>query len=199
MTKKIKTICNGLVFLLRNLLYFSRLTKIDTVKVTDEIVVKGASAKELKEMYSVHSEAFGCQTSLLHRALYRFLSKKCVFIAKDISSNRVIGFMLYYANKRDCIEKTVHATSLGVSSASRGKKIGTILGIQAKNHFKNNNLNGISAWVSLSNQAALKVDMKAGFKPIEKSFCKNENEERYYMILPTNDNKKWDFIDIEIL
>jgi RimJ/RimL family protein N-acetyltransferase len=127
--------------------------------------------------------------------VYLLISEKTVFIVKDIVINKIIGMELYYFNQQDIKEKTIHQGFRGILPEWQGKGIGTLLTNYAINHFKNSKLDGISSRVSLNNLASLRSNMKLGFRPIEKYFDKNMNEERYYLICPFGKDDHWKYLN----
>ena len=87
-------------------------------------------------------------------------------------------------NKRDVVEKTIHLGFVGVLSEWQGKRVATTIMTIATDHFNNSRLDGISSRVSLNNLPSLKLHANHGFKPVEKYFDNEMNEERYYLIRP---------------
>jgi len=95
---------------------------------------------------------------------------------------RVVGIDMFYANKRDVIERTIHEGYVCVSEDMAGKGIGTHMRELAIEHFRRNGLSGISSRISLNNLASLRVAEKSGFAPVEKYYDDEMREERYYLI-----------------
>ncbi|GBU28555.1 hypothetical protein R84B8_02115 [Treponema sp. R8-4-B8] len=185
------------IFIIRNIFYLLYLKNI-TEAIDDNFFICGArSIKDLKDVLNIYSLFHNNKKiDISKRITYHFLYKKCVFTVRDINTSMIIGIGLYYKNKRDIIENTIHEGFTGILPEWQGKKIGTILRLHAINHFKRNGMNGISSRVSLNNYPSLKSNINLGFRPVDKYFDKDLNEERYYLICPLSNNYSWDFIEI---
>jgi RimJ/RimL family protein N-acetyltransferase len=172
------------------------LKNIAHIDIDDEIVIYGASIKELKEalcIYSFYNNKN--KIGISYYILYFFVSKKLVFIAKDIFINKIIGVELYYFNRSDIKENTIHQGFRGILPAWQGKGIGTLLTNYAVNHFKNSRLDGISSRVSLNNLASLRSNLKLGFRPVEEYFDKNTHENRYYLVCSFCRHDHWQYLN----
>ena len=178
----------SVLHVVRNLFYITQLNNIDKINY-DNIVISGVSRKELKDIYAVYARIYNNKyPKIQSRIVYFFLSQKCVFSAKEKTTGKIIGIMLFYKTKRDVIENTIHIGFTGILPEFQGQKIGTKITVHSVNHFKKSNLNGISTRISLNNLPSLKTYMGLGFKPVDKYFDKKINEERYYLICPFNSN-----------
>jgi hypothetical protein len=192
----LKRNCSDVLFMMRNIYESFFLKRIQETGIDKEIVIRGASIKELKEalcIYSVYNN--NDKIGISRYMVYLFVSRKMVFIARDISVNRIIGTELYYFNQRDLREKTVHQGFRGILPAWQGRGMGTSLTACAVNHFKNSKIDGISSRVSLNNLASLRSNMKLGFRPVEAYFDENMHENRYYLICPFGKNDHWNYLD----
>jgi RimJ/RimL family protein N-acetyltransferase len=187
---------NDVLFIARNMIASFSLENIPKLIIDGQIIVCGASRKELKEALCIYSFYNNQNKIGISRYIvYLFISRKMVFIARDISVNRIIGTELYYFNQRDLREKTVHQGFRRILPAWQGRGIGTSLTGYAVNHFKNSKINGISSRVSLNNMASLRSNMKLGFRPVEEYFDENMHENRYYLICPFGKNDHWKYLD----
>jgi RimJ/RimL family protein N-acetyltransferase len=192
----IKKVCSICLFLLQNIYGSICLRNIAHIGIDGETVVYGASIKDLKEalyIYSFYNNKNKIDIS--YYILYFFFSKRLVFIAKDIFMNKIIGVELYYFNRSDIEENTIHQGFRGILPVWQGKGMGTSLTNHAINHFKSSRLDGISSRVSLNNLASLRSNMKLGFRPIEEYFDKNMNENRYYLICPFGRHDHWQYLN----
>jgi GNAT superfamily N-acetyltransferase len=109
--------------------------------------------------------------------------------------NKIIGMELYYFNRRDIKENTIHQGFRGILPMWQGKGIGTLLTGHAVNYFKNNRLDGILSRVSLSNLASLQSNMKFCFRPIGDYFDKEMRESRYYLIYSFCKHDHWQYLN----
>jgi len=99
------------------------------------------------------------------------------------SDGRIIGMGLYYFNKRDIIERTIHEGYTGLKTDYRGLGIGTQARRCALEHFaKFRFLNGVSSKVSLDNLPSLKSNIKLGFEVKEQYWDDNMKKERVYLV-----------------
>jgi GNAT superfamily N-acetyltransferase len=187
---------SDVLFIARNVYSSFFLKRIPETYIDKQIIVCGASIKELKEslyIYSFYNNKN--KISVLYYILYLFVSKKLVFIVKDVFMKKIIGVELYYFNRRDLREKTIHQGFRGILPAWQGRGIGTLLTSYAVNHFKNSRrVDGISSRVSLDNLASLRSNMKLGFRPIEEYFDKNTNKNRYYLVCPFGRHDHWQYL-----
>jgi ribosomal protein S18 acetylase RimI-like enzyme len=185
-------------FINRNILYSRCLGNIPLNAMNDNIDIGGVSHSYLKECFAIYSY-FNNDKRLnaAKRMIYFFISRKTIFYAKNRTTGQIVGIELYYFNRKDILEKTVHQGFSGVLPEWQGQGIGTMLRSHALNHFRANGFDGVSSRVSLNNLPSLKSNMKLGFKPVEKYFDQSMNEERYYLICPFNNDNKWKFIEGE--
>jgi RimJ/RimL family protein N-acetyltransferase len=192
----LKRRCSDALFIVRNIYGSLLLKRIPEKGIDKKIVVCGASIKELKEALCIYS-FYNNQNKIgiSHYIVYFFISRKMVFIVRDISVNHIIGIELYYFNQRDLWEKTIHQGFRGILPLWQGRGIGTSLTGYAVNHFKNNKIDGISSRVSLSNHASLRSNMKLGFRPVEEYFDEDMHENRYYLICPFGKNDHWKYLN----
>lgn len=119
--------------------------------------------------------------SLQNKVVWMLLGSKFCFVAEDIEGN-VIGVALYYVNKRDKKDGTIHACFSGVTENARGKGVATELRSHAILHFEENGFKGISSRISLRNEKSLSVNLKLGFEPMETYFDEGLQEERHYLV-----------------
>jgi GNAT superfamily N-acetyltransferase len=191
---RVKKTYQIICFLFINIIYITRLRNIIETR-TKEISISGTRRSQLSNVYEIYSFFNNHkQLGIEKRILFFFLSKKCIFIAKEIATNQIVGVEIYYKNNRDVIENTMHQGFRGVLPEWQGKKIGTMITNHAINHYKDNGLDGLSSRVSLNNLPSLTSNFNLGFRPIEKYFDRNMQEERYYLICPFN-NKYWNFME----
>jgi RimJ/RimL family protein N-acetyltransferase len=118
------------------------------------------------------------------RWLYRLLGSKLMLVATKHGPQGeiVIGMNMYYINKRDKEEGTVHEGFVGVLPAVQGLGIATALRQVAKHHFSTNGFKGISTRISVDNLPSLKSAHQLAFRPIEEYYDEASNVPRYYMI-----------------
>jgi GNAT superfamily N-acetyltransferase len=185
--------CSDVLFIVRNIYGCFSLSLIPKTSIDEQIIICGASIKELKEALHIYS-FYKNKIGISHYIVYLLISKKIVFIAKNVAHNKIIGTELYYFNSRDIKENTIHQGFRGILPAWQGKGIGTSITNHAVNHFKNSRIDGISSRVSFNNLASLRSNMKLGFRPVEKYFDKNIKENRYYLICPFGKHDHWEYL-----
>lgn len=158
-------------------------------KFDDEIhgdfVLRGFKIKDESEILNIFYQLNGeSNLSWAKRALYRFFGDRMMIVATkaDGAEDLIVGVNMYYFNKRDAIEKTIHEGFIGVLPEFGGKGIAAIMRKKAKKHYLSNGVNGISTRISLVNKYSLNSAVKLGFKPIEKYYDEHTNEERFYMV-----------------
>lgn len=179
--RKSLSLLNGCQFILENLWATRKLPLIKTVKV-GELTIGFPRKNELQEVMNIYQELRSSQSiSLANDVIWRLLRRKLVFVAKDLKNN-ILGIGLTYFNKRDIEERTLHLAFLGVKVSASNRGIGSMIEQTEVNHFKNTNLLGLSARISLSNIGALRISERNGFVPITKYYDTTMGEERYYLI-----------------
>jgi GNAT superfamily N-acetyltransferase len=159
----------------------------------DNIVYQGAGKlKDIRDANNLYfsmngGKSFGWKKNII----YRIAGNKLLFIARNNSNKEVVAIGLYYFNKRDICESSVHEGFTGVKEVFQRQGIGTAMRKHAIDHFFNSGLLAISSRVSLSNTYSLSSNQKLGFKPVEKYFDPIMNEERYYLLYEFVYNKKF--------
>jgi len=195
---RIKSFIKNIIFIIINLINMNKLRNIPETIIDDNLIITGATVRDLKEVYAIYS--FFHNNSILgieKRIIYFFLSQKCVLIVKEISSKKIIGISLYYKNKRDLIDNTIHGGYRCILPEYQHSKVGAIMTQHITKHLKNNNVNGISSRISLNNKPSLMASLSRGSKPIERYFDKDMNEERYYLVRSFNNSHSWNFLKID--
>lgn len=168
-------------FFFRNLFYARKLRRICATEFKGYSVT-ALSKMKFQKMARAYSLINGSEFLGGLVGLSCFInSSKLIFLVLD-NSNEIIGIQLFYFNKRDCIENTVHEAFIGVSEKCRNLGIATFLRENAIGHFKSSHLHGISTRISKYNVASLKSAERMGFKVVEEYFDPSLKEERYYMI-----------------
>jgi GNAT superfamily N-acetyltransferase len=186
---------NDVLFITRNIYASLFSKKISQVIIAEQIIIHGASIKELKEALHIYSFYNKSKIGISHYIVYHLISQKMVFIVKDMSVNKIVGTELYYFNSRDMRENTIHQGFRGILPAWQRRGIGTLLTSHAIKHFKNNKIDGISSRVSLNNLASLRSNIRLGFRPVEEYFDTNMQESRYYLICPFGKHDHWEYVD----
>ena len=161
---KIKGILNLIAFLSRNIFYSFKMPKFEEVEIENYKIgpLKRENLYETLELYKKLHDGKGL--SLEKRLLLRFAgSKFCYILISD--KGEIFGLGLYYFNKKDIIEKSIHEGYIGLKKEFRGRGIGTTSRRNALEHFsKIGFLNGVSSRVSIDNVPSLKGNVKLGFE-----------------------------------
>lgn len=117
------------------------------------------------------------------RVLLTFVGEKLCLVVRDAKTQKIVGYSLYYLNKRDCQEGTVHEGDTEIVLEYRGRGIGTAQRLHALKHFARcSSIKGVSSRVSLNNLASLKSNLNLGFKELERYFDPVMGEERVYLV-----------------
>ena len=183
----LKSIKNILLFVFRNIYKTFRLKTI-SLKIQDALYYRGLDKNNRLAAFNLYCKYSGNhKISLQNKIVWTYLGRKLCFVIEDKNKN-VLGINFYYFNKRDYQERTIHEAFIGISETARGKGLATALRTRTISHFGHSFLKGISSRVSLNNEASLKSALKLGFKPIEKYYDENMNEERYYLVCNFKEN-----------
>jgi len=184
---KILKIFLRIQFLRRNIVKCIFLPSISR-KMINDIELSGSLKKNLKDIKTLYMNVTkGNKISREKLILYFLFGHKLIVVAKNIDKE-IIGLELYYFNKKDLIEGTIHQGFRGVKQEKQGIGIGTVITSHAIGHFKNAGLSGISSRVSLNNISSLRSNQKLGFHPVEEYYDKKMDEQRYYLICDFKDD-----------
>ena len=122
--------------------------------------------------------------SLFRCTLYSLIGERILLLAvkNDQITSQIVAINLFYLNRRDKIENTIHEGFIGVTHEAAGQGIATQMRKLAKAHFTSLGIKGISTRISLNNSASLRSAQEIGFEPVEQYRDPQTLEERYYMI-----------------
>lgn len=168
------------IFVWQNILRAIHLERVRAKEVGD-ITVRGLSVGEvgeLEECYNRLNEGRGL--SRYQKILFHIFGVKLCFVA--LQDEKIIAFDLFYFNKRDIVEGTVHEGFVGVDERKRGRGLSVMLRGMAREHFKRSGLKGISSRISKTNMASLASAWKVGFEVME-DYVDASGLERYYLVL----------------
>lgn len=179
---KIKGVFNLITFLGRNIFYSFKMSKFEKIEL-ENYKIEPLKRKNLKETLELYKKLHnGNGISLEKRLMLKFVGSKFCYILVS-EKGEVFGLGLYYFNKKDIIEKTIHVGYTGLKAGYRGMGIGTKARRYALQHFaKIDVLRGVSSRVSLDNIPSLKGNIKVGFEIKEKYWDENEQKERVYLV-----------------
>lgn len=189
--KLIKSIFENFYFSCDNWL---RLRTLHKVKITSvgEISFRGMLPSDERQVVEIYYQLNGgAKFTWPRRWLYRLVGSKLMLVAvkQEVTGDKVVGINMYYLNKRDIAESTIHEGFIGVLPEITRLGIATNLRLLAKNHFFVNGFSGISTRISSNNSPSMKSALKVGFKPVEKYFDAALNEDRFYMICDLERNQ----------
>lgn len=184
--RKIKTALSILTFVLMNVYKSLGLKKLSPRSCVHKHVggytVCGLDKNNKTAVYDLYCKYNSSQkVSLANKIIWHYLGNKLCFILED-ENKQVIGINLYYFNKRDVKQGTIHEAFIGISAQTRGKGLATMLRKTAIDHLKKSGLKGVSTRISLNNLPSLQSSLKLGFKPVETYFDEKMQEERHYLI-----------------
>lgn len=185
MISRVRSIVGSVAFVVRNLAFVRKIGAIEKQEF-DGLRLRGyvdADFHSVSEIYSNLNR--NSSFSGLYRSLYRRIGKRCLFLVEQENVPGmpiIVGMNMYYLNKRDVLENTMHEGFIGVLPEVGGRGIATKMRQMASQHFKAAGFSGISTRISLSNAASLASAEKIGFQPIEEYFEPSTGEQRYYMV-----------------
>ena len=144
-------------------------------------VAKKNEFKKINEIYKYFHK--GENISILKKFIYKYINSKLILIAvtNENGGENIVGMNMFYFNKRDIADKTIHEGFIGVLPKLNGLGIATNLRLFAIKYFKRNNINGISSRISADNIASLKSAEKINLLPVEKQIDEITNKEIYYL------------------
>ena len=178
-----KSILLILTFLARNLWQARKIPVIE--KGTYDDVEFIPCTKDLvpyvSKLYAQFHE--GIELGLDKKMLYSLAGEKLCLVVKDKKTNQIVGYSLYYFNRRDIKEATIHGGDISLHLDYRGKGIGTALRLHVLRHFARcPSIKGLSSRIDLDNQASLKSGEKVGYRVKECYFDQSRGKKRAYLI-----------------
>lgn len=175
-----------------NILFFARNTnaarRVFEIKreTVGEFVFRGYSSSDAGPIAAIYQELnSGAVFSRLQRKLYMRIGRRCLFVVECIDVfgvSRIVAMNMYYFNRRDIRDDTVHEGFIGVLPEYSGRGIATEMRKMAVEHFRASGFSGISTRITLDNTASLVSARKIGFQPVERYEEPSTGEQRYYMI-----------------
>ena len=185
MLAQVKLKLGGLLFAARNLGAACKFVDFKSEEV-DGLRFRGYSAADAKVISEIYRDLNdGAVFSRIQRGLYSHIGRRCLLVAerKDaVGASKIVGMNMYYLNKRDFQENTIHEGFIGVVPEAGGQGIATKMRQIAIRHFKAAGFSGISTRISLNNTASLVSAKKIGFQPVEEYQEPSTGEQRYYMV-----------------
>lgn len=185
MIAKTKSVISGLTFIARNIRAARKVPEIKSEKV-EELLFRGYIPSDASAISAIYKKLnnetiFSC----VQQELYSWVGRRYMIVVEhgDISgATKIVGMNMYYLNKRDIQENTVHEGFIGVDPMMGGRGIATKMRQIAFQHFKSSNFSGISTRISLNNAASLNSAIKIGFQAVEEYRESSTGEQRYYMV-----------------
>lgn len=149
-------------------------------------VIRGYRVSDMESVYALYNQLNdGAVFSFAQRALYRYIGSRCLFVVEQTDSvgiGSIVGMNMYYVNKQDVLENTIHEGFIGVVPELNGRGIATAMRQAAALHFESAGFYGITTRISLNNKASLVSAKKIGFEPHEEYTDMVTGDRRYYMI-----------------
>lgn len=167
---------------IKNVMRANKLPEVHTHS-SNNFSISSYKPKYLKQIMVLHEKELNSKLSYEKRLLLMIIGTKICYIAMSNETQQVLGFILFYFNRRDFIEKTIHLGAIAVHRDFQGKKIGSqLLKFSIENLSKSSLIKGISSRISLDNITSLKLHQHFGFNIHTTYFDSNEKKERAYMM-----------------
>jgi len=169
------------IFIIRNVLYSTNIPEFQKFEY-DNFTIEPCRSEDLEETFCLYKDLHnGKDLPKQNKLLLHLAGNKFCYIIK--SENKIIGLGLYYFNKKDIKENTIHEGYIGLKKEYRGKGIGTIARKNALYHFSRvKRITGVSSRVNLDNEASYRGNIKLGFEIKEKYFDTGSSKERVYLV-----------------
>lgn len=183
--RRIKSRIDAVEFYIRNVRAANKIGKIKT-EVIDTLIFRGycsSDEKSISEIYKNLND--GAIYSLIQRMLFSRIGRQFMFVVEEIDplgKSQIVGMNMYYLNKRDHQENTIHEGFIGVLPKIAGQGVATKMREMAVSHFKMARFSGISTRISLNNVASLVSARKIGFQTVEEYQEQATCEQRLYMV-----------------
>ncbi|PMR70730.1 GNAT family N-acetyltransferase [Halomonas heilongjiangensis] len=182
--RRLQAACGGVMVVLGNLVAGRKVSRIGC-GVREGIVYRGMEAGEYGQVMELYASLHdGRRPNWVMRAVCRWLGGKMtlVAVARHQGQARVVGMNMYYVNRRDIADETIHEGFIGVSPDMTGRGVASELKRVAIHHFETQGFKGISARISLDNKASLASAEKLGFVPVERYHDAAMRADRQYLI-----------------
>ncbi|QIB52617.1 hypothetical protein [Pseudomonas sp. OIL-1] len=126
----------------------------------------------------------GSNIALARRFVYWLVGNKIVIVVskKEQGEEKIIGLNMFYFNKKDVRQNTIHDGFVGIEHSFQGLGIGSRLRRKGVVNFGGTYLSGISSRIDVDNKASLAVTLKVGAEPVEQYTDPVTGAERYYLI-----------------
>ncbi len=177
---------NSLRFLARNVWLSRRLDSIPPLN-SDRLRLHGASRGSLHSLDALFASAPGIfQPTQDLRRLYESHGNRLALIAESRSEAgwEVAAANLYYFNKRDGKESTIHEGLLFVREPFRSLGIASAMRRYALAHFGQQGICGISTRIRQSNTRSLRSADSCGFRIVDSRPLPDLSDVEHYMIAP---------------
>lgn len=180
----IRVVCIIPLFMnfIKNVMRAKKLPEIDT-HFSDNFSICSYKPKYLKQIREIHEKELNIKLSYEKKLLLMIIGTKICYIAINNETQQVLGFVLFYFNKKDFIVKTIHLGAIAVHRDFQRKKIGSqLLKFSIENLSKSSLIKGISSRISLDNIASVKLHKYFRFNTHTTYFDIDEKKERAYMM-----------------
>ncbi len=156
----------------------------------DKLTIEPCRKEYLEEIFSLYKDLHdGTDLSRRNKLLLHLTGHNFCYIVR--SGNEIVGLGLYYFNKKDIKENTIHVGYTGLKKEYRGKGIGTIARKNALYHFSQvKSIMGVSSRVDLDNEASYRGNVKLGFKVKEQYLDTDSNKDRVYLVCDLKEYKR---------
>lgn len=162
---------SSIKFYIRNTVASAGLTPIKPVKLGD-LTFRGYEKADYSEVSAILYELNdGASFSGLRKQFYGWRGDRCLVVAlrqDHDGSTAVIGINMYYFNRRDVVERTIHEAFIGVRLEESGKGVATLMRRLALGHFSRTGLAGVSTRISEDNLASLNSAIRLRFVVVER-------------------------------
>ncbi|PXX95533.1 GNAT family N-acetyltransferase [Halomonas sp. LBP4] len=182
--RRLHAACGGIKVVLRNLVVGRKVSGMGG-RVRENLVYRGMEAREYGQVMKLYASLHGGRRpNWVIRAVCRLLGAKMTLIAvaRYQGQARVVGMSMFYVNRRDIADETIHEGFIGVSPDMTGRGVASELRRMAIHHFEANGFKGISSRISLDNEASLASAEKLGFVPVERYHDPVMRADRQYLI-----------------
>lgn len=180
--RRLRSVGGSLRFLAANLKAFSKLPCFDEQQLAKGMFIRGCRSDEAGQAAALRSNLDGHRMTWSLRALLTLVPAKCCLVLCDPDGN-LQGLTIFYFNKRDLVEGTIHEGFIGVRRELAGNGFATALRQAAKAHWgQAAGVKGISSRITLANMASVASGKKAGYECVETYEDEVSGERRGYFI-----------------
>lgn len=169
-------------FLYENIIQTRHLRNLPKHKTNGYTITGASTTREVLRASEIYSVMNNKKLSWDKKILFLLRGSKLCVILKKNCDNKILGIAIYYTNRYDRKNRTIHEGYIGVVKQLQGQGLGEAIRKYSIKHFSENGLSGISSRISSSNRRSLQGNLRLGFVIEETYWDSQESVTRHYLV-----------------